>query len=105
MKTRHLLFIIVLILVLGLTGCGQSSTAPGGGGTSSSSTLGASNGLDGATIMQNACQSCHGLGIITSQHQDAAGWTRTVDTMINRGASLTADERTALIAYLAATYK
>jgi cytochrome c5 len=107
MKKGLLVFILIFVLALGLTACSQPTsaptTAPGGGSTSP--TTGNSTGLDGATILQNACQSCHGLGIVTSQHQDTAGWTRTVDNMINRGASLSADERTALIAYLAATYK
>jgi hypothetical protein len=43
--------------------------------------------------------------VVYGQQQGADGWTQIVDSMIARGAVLTADERTALIAYLAATYK
>ncbi len=61
--------------------------------------------LDGKTILEAACQNCHGLAIVYNTQATADQWTSIVDNMVARGAVLTADERTVLIAYLAANFK
>lgn len=105
-KRTMLLVLMGFLLLLVLTGCGTSTPVPTSNGTGSTSTSGETTTvLDGQTIMNNACQTCHGLAVIYGQQQSADGWTQIVDNMITRGAVLTADERTTLIAYLAATYK
>lgn len=60
--------------------------------------------LDGAALLQERCTSCHTLQKATSRRQDQAGWTRTVQRMITKGAELNTEEQAALIAYLAQTY-
>ena len=101
---RIVLILTLLAAVLVLTACGgaaaTATTAPTSGGSTS-----AGAGLDGKTILEKTCQACHQLTIVERERQDAAGWTRTVDTMIQKGAKLTTDEKAALIQYLAETYK
>lgn len=59
---------------------------------------------DGATLVATVCTACHSDERIVSKDKDEAGWTATVDRMISNGASLTAEERDVVIAYLVATY-
>lgn len=62
-------------------------------------------GVDGKATLEAKCVKCHNLDRVTSAKKDEAGWTTSVDKMIAKGVTLTADEKTALIKYLAATYK
>lgn len=59
---------------------------------------------DGATLLQERCTGCHSLGKVQSAHLDQARWTRTVADMVNKGASLSADEQKVLVDYLVKTY-
>lgn len=108
-NSRVLIFILLLIFALSLVACSKSTPIPtsssSAGGTSPTASSSGSTSLDGKSILEAKCQSCHGLAVVYGQQQGADGWTQIVDSMIARGAVLTADERTALIAYLAATYK
>ena len=61
--------------------------------------------LDGATLMDERCSTCHTTKRITSAQLTAEEWTALVDRMVNKGAELNADERQTLIDYLAANYK
>jgi hypothetical protein len=47
------------------------------------------------------CGSCHGLDTLSHNPQDAAGWSKTVDTMIQMGAQVAPTEKAALVQYLA----
>lgn len=58
----------------------------------------------GADVVEDNCQNCHGLDHITSAHHDAAGWQAIVSDMISRGASLTDDQVQQVVAYLASHY-
>lgn len=107
-KCPVLILILMLVLALGLVACSKSTPNPTASSSSGNPAATTSSGgatLDGKTILEAKCQSCHGLAVVYGQQQSADGWTQIVDNMIARGAVLTADERTALIAYLAATYK
>jgi cytochrome c5 len=55
----------------------------------------------GARVLQTRCTSCHSVDLIEQQRLDAAGWSREADKMTGWGAVLTADEKTALVDYLA----
>jgi len=57
---------------------------------------------DGATLLQERCITCHPLSRVTSKHLSSVEWKSVVDSMVQRGASLTSDEQTVLIDYLAA---
>ena len=61
--------------------------------------------LDGKALVTERCSACHSLGRVTSKTESLSEWTEIVDNMISRGADLSADERAAVIAFLAATYK
>ena len=103
-KHTFIVFAMIIILMLVLGACAKSTPVPAtspSGGSSSGGTV----ALDGKTILEAKCQSCHSLAPIYNTQQTVNGWTQIVDNMIQRGASLTADERTTLINYLAATYK
>ncbi len=47
------------------------------------------------------CGSCHGLNTLMQHPQDAAGWSRTVDEMVQMGAGVSPQQKPALVAYLA----
>jgi len=55
-------------------------------------------------VMFQACVQCHDLRNTVSQRKTAAGWKRTVDEMIWRGAPLMADEAETITKYLAASF-
>jgi uncharacterized lipoprotein YajG len=92
-RTISIISILIVILLAGtlLAACGSGSSSSGG--------------TDGASLMQNRCSVCHSTARITSAHKTAAGWTDTVQRMINNGAQLNATEQQTLIDYLAANYK
>ena len=60
--------------------------------------------LDGETLVNERCTTCHTADRIVQADKDEAGWTATVDRMIGNGAQLSEEERTVLIEYLTATY-
>ena len=55
-------------------------------------------------LMLQGCVQCHDLRNTVSQRKTAAGWKRTVDEMIWRGAPLMADEAETITKYLAASF-
>jgi cytochrome c5 len=62
-------------------------------------------GLDGAALVQERCTVCHSTERIQAATKTKDEWTSTVNRMIGKGANLNADEKTAVINYLAETYK
>lgn len=116
MKTR-LINLVVLILVasIALTACGgeaQPTAKPtdkptdvptqttGGGETPVVTTP----LLDGETLLNERCTTCHNLNRVTSESKNAADWKVTVDRMVRKGAELTADEVEVLVKFLAEKY-
>jgi cytochrome c1 len=55
----------------------------------------------GATLVQARCVTCHEADAIVQQRLSRTGWEREVDKMMRWGAKLDADERTAIVTYLA----
>ncbi len=55
-------------------------------------------------LIFQACVQCHDLRNTVSQRKTAAGWKRTVDEMIWRGAPLMADEAETITKYLAVSF-
>jgi mono/diheme cytochrome c family protein len=55
----------------------------------------------GERIMNSACQDCHDTRRIQTAAMDAAGWTRTVNTMIEKGAKVSKEDLPVLVNYLA----
>lgn len=60
--------------------------------------------IDALALLQTRCTVCHNLNRVKNEDGTAAEWASTVDNMISRGAVLNAEERDALIDYLALTY-
>ncbi len=60
--------------------------------------------LDGAALVDERCTLCHSRDTIDSEDMDEAGWTETVDEMIENGAVLNDEERAAVIKYLVETH-
>jgi len=58
----------------------------------------------GKAELQSNCTGCHGLDQIISQKKSADGWADTVAKMVSFGASPTADQQTAIIAYLSTNF-
>jgi hypothetical protein len=54
--------------------------------------------------LQERCTACHSLSRVTQAQKTREQWEQTVVRMVGKGAQLNADERAALIKYLAETY-
>jgi mono/diheme cytochrome c family protein len=95
MKARKLAFITILLtLIFVVTACSSGATTTT---TSSSSTT-----LDGATLFQERCSTCHAAP--TNARGTAQQWTSVVQMMVARGAQLNQAEQKAVIDYLVANY-
>ena len=66
--------------------------------------LSASGGIQepskGEIIMNNSCVSCHEYRTIQTQALDTEGWTKLVNSMIDKGAQVKKEDLPVLIAYL-----
>src|SRR3954469_12937828 len=58
----------------------------------------------GRDVLLRACTSCHAASLITQQRKPPAEWAKTVDKMVGWGAPLRAEEKQALVDYLAALH-
>ena len=59
----------------------------------------------GERIMNASCQtSCHSVRSIQTQAMDAASWSKTVGTMVDKGAKISKDDIPTLVHYLAERY-
>lgn len=59
----------------------------------------------GKDVVQRACTQCHDLNVITSKRATEDEWAKTVNDMINRGATLSDDEADKVITYLSQHFK
>jgi len=59
---------------------------------------------EGRAFLAQACVQCHDLKNIVTQRKTAAGWRRTINEMIWRGAPLMVDEAAVLNKYLASQF-
>jgi cytochrome c5 len=55
-------------------------------------------------ILNNNCTTCHDLRKIQTQALDADGWTKIVDSMIEKGAKVQKDDVPMLVSYLEDNY-
>lgn len=59
----------------------------------------------GERIMNASCQTnCHTVRSIQTQAMDAAAWTKSVETMIDKGAKVSNEDKPVLVRYLAEHY-
>ena len=89
--TRIWVVLAVIVLVLMLAACS--------GGASSSEPK-----IDAKAVVEDRCTQCHGLDKVTSAQKTQEQWEMTVSNMVGKGAKLSAEEQTAVVAYLAETY-
>jgi len=54
----------------------------------------------GERLMNANCQGCHDLRVLQVQAMDAEGWTKSVTTMVEKGAKVSKEEVPVLVAYL-----
>ncbi len=59
---------------------------------------------DGKAIATENCQACHKLTNLTRAHKSLDDWKDTVQTMIDRGANVPADQVDTLVQYLAKNF-
>jgi hypothetical protein len=55
----------------------------------------------GEQILNTACLTCHDNRAVDTQALDAAGWTKEVNSMIQKGAEIKSDDVPVLVDYLA----
>ncbi len=58
----------------------------------------------GKVLLEARCTICHDIERVQKKKAARAGWEKTVDHMIEKGAKLDDAEREAVVEYLAATY-
>jgi cytochrome c5 len=58
----------------------------------------------GEQILNGSCTTCHDLRMVEVQALDKAGWTSSVESMIQRGADVAPDDLPILIDYLVANH-
>ncbi len=125
MKKFFLSLTILLLAGILLAGCAQPTTndntippasttsAPQADNAAASATVESTSApttntnaaIDGKTLLETRCVSCHTLAKVASQHGDAAFWQKIVSNMISKGAQLNADEQQVLVDYLAANFQ
>jgi cytochrome c-type biogenesis protein CcmH/NrfF len=93
-RSRYLLLFALVIMTL-ITACASGSPK---------STPAATTSQDGATLLQERCSVCHPSSFVTRRAYTEAQWKIIVDNMVQRGAQLTSDEQSVLVAYLAKNY-
>jgi cytochrome c5 len=65
---------------------------------------GAQDSEPGERIMNASCQGCHTVRVIQTQALDAAGWTKSIATMVEKGAKVSTTDMPVLVEYLARHY-
>ena len=60
--------------------------------------------LDGRALLQERCTSCHNLNSVEQAGKSEDQWRTTVERMISKGTILNAEEKEALIQFLAQAY-
>jgi cytochrome c5 len=58
----------------------------------------------GHDLVVSGCLTCHGVGLVTQQRKDTAGWNKTVTQMVAWGAPVPDSARATLVTYLAEHY-
>lgn len=101
------------VAVLAFAGCGAKEKAAEAAGEQPASTAApyeaeaetaAEVEAPGEVLLETRCTVCHTLERVQKKKAARAGWEKTVDHMIKKGAKLDDAEREAVLEYLTATY-
>ncbi|MFW5730157.1 MAG: hypothetical protein ACOCPN_00555 [Desulfonatronovibrionaceae bacterium] len=57
--------------------------------------------LDGKDLLELRCRSCHNLDRVNQADKDRKAWEKTINKMINIGASVEGQEKQAILDHLA----
>jgi len=60
--------------------------------------------LDGRALLQERCTLCHNLNLVEQASKSEDQWRTSVERMISKGTVLNAEEKEALVQFLAQTY-
>ncbi len=92
-KVQIILVIMMLAMILAGCGAGQSDveTEP-------------ETAIDVEALLEQRCVSCHTHTIVSNFSYSLEEWTEVIDDMVNRGATLSDEEKAAMIQYLVDTY-
>jgi cytochrome c5 len=90
----------VMLFVASCGGKEEAGTTQGVSGGEAAASVGSMSGPEGAALVQKRCTICHTIERVEAATLDRSGWERTVDVMIDKGATLTDAERNAVIDYL-----
>lgn len=97
MSTRSVFSaILMIVLVLALGGCAQPAAEP----PAPAPVDGSTDASPGQALVEQKCTMCHTLDRVDSAKYDNAGWTATVERMVQNGLVVSADEKSAIIEYL-----
>ncbi|WP_337870598.1 c-type cytochrome [Meiothermus sp.] len=85
MKTKYLVWVVVLSLAVLWTGLGQNALPEG----------------PGRELVLQKCQTCHDIGLVTRERQTRERWDSLITEMQGYGLQLTPEERATILEYLA----
>ena len=64
----------------------------------------AANDATAKKLLEDACTSCHDLGLVTEQHLNKDEWLGVVQSMVAKGASVSEKDSPVLVEYLVKMY-
>lgn len=111
--------LVAAVVAASLAGCGSQSAprdtppadqpAPDSPSSNDAGDSGAADdtvvdAAQGRALLEQHCTRCHGLDRIESVSRDRSGWESTVSRMERNGLRIDAQDREAVIDYLAAEY-
>ncbi len=85
MKIKYLFFVILVIVAIILAGCGSASPTP----------------HPGQALVETKCSVCHGLAQVNNANYTRDVWQSTVERMKLHGLSVTAEQESQIVDYLA----
>lgn len=103
-RARLLTGLLVMALAASLGGCAQGDRGPTGSSGNEAqepSPTPSEVEPEGARLVQDKCDACHSLDRVESADKDKTQWATTVERMQGNGLSVTDEEKSAIIDYLA----
>jgi cytochrome c5 len=105
--------LILILLAILIVSCSASGTtaAPASNSTSSEATVSESSSssnpatVNGKSLLEARCATCHGLDTVENRKGTADEWKMVVENHIQRGLELSSEEESVLVQYLAENYK
>jgi hypothetical protein len=108
-RTMITIWFVVLLFVggtlLGACGGETTPTTPATTAVAPTQAEATEETIDAAALLEARCVDCHSLSRTTEARYTQEQWQQVVTRMIGQGAVLSPDEKAALVAYLAETYK